>query len=130
MTTEERLNKLEKTVRLLVIILAICIGGWLATGLLYFRGINTGTVKTDTLAIVDKEGSPRLILGVLEDEPYLNMLDEEGEPYLTLGLFWSKPFLGMYDEEGKPRLALGVVEDKTVFHMYDKEGNIIFSAPQ
>lgn len=130
MTTEERLNKLEKTVRLLVIILAICIGGWLATGLLYFQGTIGKNMQTETLAIVDKEGSPRLILGVFEDEPYLNMLDEEGEPYLTLGLFWSKPFLGMYDEEGKPRLALGVVEDKTVFHMYDKEGNIIFSAPQ
>ncbi|NLZ51753.1 MAG: hypothetical protein GX892_01155 [Thermoanaerobacteraceae bacterium] len=129
MTTEERLNKLEKTVRLLVIILAICIGGWLATGLLYFQGTIGKNMQTETLAIVDKEGSPRLILGVLEDEPYLNMLDEEGEPYLTLGLFWSKPFLGMYDEEGRPRLALGVVEDRTVFHMYDKEGNIIFSAP-
>ena len=129
MTTEERLNKLEKTVRLMVIILAICIG-WLTAGIIYLRGLTTGTIKTESLAIADTEGNPRLILGVFEDEPYLNMLDEEGEPYLTLGLFWSKPFLGMYDEEGKPRLALGVVEDKTVFHMYDKEGNIIFSAPQ
>ncbi len=130
MTTEERLNRLEKTVRLLVIILAICIGSWLATGLLYFQGTIGKNMQTETLAIVDKEGSPHLILGVFEDEPYLNMFDEEGEPYLTLGLFWSKPFLGMYDEEGKPRLALGVVGDRTVFHMYDKEGNIIFSAPQ
>ena len=55
MTTEERLNKFEKTVRLLVIILAICIVGWLATGLLYLRGITTGTIKTGSLTIVDKD---------------------------------------------------------------------------
>lgn len=130
MTTEERLNKLEKTVRLMVIILAICIGGWLATGIIYLRGINTGTVKTESLAIVDTEGKPRLILGTPEDEPRLDMLDKKGELCLTLGLVQSNPFWGIYDEEGKPRLALGVVEDRTVFHMYDKEGNIIFSAPQ
>ncbi len=129
MTTEERLNKLEKTVRLIAVVLAICIGGWLATGIIYLRGITAGTIKTESLAIVDTEGKPRLILGMPEDEPRLDMLDKKGELCLTLGLFWSKPFLGMYDEEGKPRLALGVVENKTVFHMYDKEGNIIFSAP-
>ena len=130
MTTEERLNKLEKTVRLLEIILVICIGSWLVAGVLYFQGtILAKTCKPRLWRQQIGKEPHALYWGVFEDEPYLNMLDEEGEPCLTLGLLWSKPFLGMHDEEGKPRLALGVVEDKTIFHMYDKEGNIIFSAP-
>ncbi len=129
MTTEERLEWLEneakrlqgemkqsrKMSRWLGIILGVCVGAWLITGVLFPQGLVAQDVAKEIWAnnfvVANENGQPITILGAFEFGPALYMYDHKGDIKASLAVLDEEPRLYLYDDEGNTRLGLAVFED-------------------
>lgn len=109
MTTEERLECLEKeaqrnrkVIRWFGVLLGLCIGAWLATGVFFPQGLIaqdvTDLIRAKQFYMVDERGMPRIVMLVHEGEPILNLLDEATSPRFAIALHEGEPSMAMYDE--------------------------------
>ena len=78
MTTEERLEKLERKI----------------------EEMKT-EIRTKALCVLDGQGQERIKLVITEDGPRLTMMDENGKIRAGMSVFKDKPSLAMLDENKK-----------------------------
>jgi hypothetical protein len=99
------------------------------------RAANTITAKA--FVVVDKDGRPRITIGVTEGQPLLTFCPEEGPPRLYMGLGGgpepsSKPFLNFRAKSGLPALGMGLGVDpedgaeRPYFTLSDQHGRAKF----
>jgi len=89
MTTEERLEKLERE-------------------LANLRAELAAEVVTRKIAVCDENGKTSASLTVTNLGPILYLHDENGKVRAALGMFEDQPGLYLYDENGKTRAVLAV----------------------
>ena len=97
MTTEERLEKLEREI--VEMKTKIC---------------------TKALCVLDDQGQERIKLNVDEDGPLLAMIDKNGQPSAVITVTEDGPGLLMLDENGKHRAKITVAKDGPGLFMMDE----------
>lgn len=153
MTTEERLEKLERKYQSLLFV-----AGSLFTVLL--AAVLSGAapredvkdeVRARMFTVVDADGKTRAALGLFEGIPGLGlsdengktrfrlvtskgfsglvMTDENGKPRASLSLSKEGPIFGLSDKNGKQRACLGVLEEGSGIELFDEKGKIVWNAP-
>ena len=101
MTTEERLEKLEKE-------------------LAQLARAATEEVIARQFVLVDDKGKTRAVLGMSKTGPSLALYDENGKFRATLNVTEDGPALGLLDEKGKPRAGLAVTKDGPQLSLFDE----------
>ena len=96
MTTEERLEKLERKIEEMQTV-----------------------IRTTRLCIVDNKGRYRARLGMNNGKPELDMKDANGESRIVMDVGKDGPWLGMKDANGKTRAALAVLKDGAWLVIFD-----------
>ena len=117
MTTEERLEKMERELGRVKEVLA--------------RSRVEGTAKeirAKSFVLEDENGKPRARLGITECGPGLMLLDEKGELCAGLSMTETGPLLALYDENGKGRVVLFVTQDGPHLALHDENGKVTWSA--
>ena len=155
MTTEERLEKLEKesaAARRQVRWLAI--GGAAALGcvaILLALWARPAEVQARKFVLVDEKGNPRALLAMeqygpalsladaqgktraglylLKDGPMLNFANMDGIAGARLSVLKAGPVLNLDYGNGKTRALLAVEEGGPGVRLYDGNDNILWSAP-
>ena len=120
MTTEERLIRLERTNRILILVLVLvglCVSVVLITGM-----GQTREVKANKFTLVNTDGNPRAGLVMTKDGPRLCLWDENGTE--RAGLFAAKdgPHISLWDENGKQRAGLFMTKDGPRLCLWDENG--------
>jgi hypothetical protein len=136
MTTEERLEKLEKELMRgrrfnlwLLAGLGLVIGAWIV-GWAFRPGTAMGQpaeavareVRARRFVLEDANGKERALLVVFDDGPRLHFLDENGKFRATLRVDKDGSGLDMLDEKGNPRAALDAIKDGASLFLSDENG--------
>lgn len=140
MTTEERLERLEKTLgrskrfnRWLLVSIGVAAGFWLSAGCLHSKPAwaqatgpgsdGSGLLRGKGLAIEDQNGKIRASLGLLEkDGPaMLRLYGENGKSNVRLCASNDDAWLCLSDESGEPRVTLQVSKYGPSLAMYGKK---------
>ena len=138
-TTEERLEKLERTTRRYRLVLA----GLGTVVLACVIWVGLGTARKDIRArefiVEDKKGDVRIGLGVAETGPRLIMFDEKGQARIGLVVTEAGPVLELVDEKGKLRAQAGVgtaeqdgkliTFTESSLRLFNGDGTLTWSAP-
>ena len=106
MTTEERLDALEREMAAM-----------------------REKITTKELVIVDENGKLRAWLGVLKDEPRLELFDANGKWCAWLDAGKDGAGLGLMDENGKIRAMLDAGKDGAELTLLDENGKVVWQAP-
>jgi len=139
MTTEERLEKLEKRLdrasrrnRWLVAGVGLLFGAWVlgwcfepepATAQPAKAGAGVKEVRARRLTIEDENSNKRAELGLDKSGmPGLYLYDENGESRAVLLVRKTGPRLNLLDARGMPRLSLFVTKDGPKVYVLDKKG--------
>ncbi|MFC1551568.1 hypothetical protein ACFL6P_03275 [Candidatus Latescibacterota bacterium] len=132
MTTEERLNKLEREVdrtkrinRVLVLLLfGVCLSLWL------FGGVNSTAqqgvadeIRARKVLLVDNVDRNRIVLDAEKDMADITFYDENKSARLLIGVNNERSELTFYDEMEIPRIFLVVSEEDEGIEMYDENYN-------
>lgn len=137
MTTEERLEKLEKELakakrksRLMLVAAVMTVAGMFLLGA---EGDQSPMViRAQSFAVVDQNGNALAILGLGTDgQPGLFLYDQNS--HVRGGLTVAEngvSTLGIYDQNGSPRAVLGVDKNGTPgLALLDQSGTIYWHAP-
>jgi hypothetical protein len=111
MTTEERLDKLERELALLK------------------PGEPESEVRANRFVLEDENGKLRAMLNVTKEGAALVLFDEKGDLRATLGALKGGPGLDLFDENGEFRAGLNVRQEGPKLGLFDKNGRVIWSAP-
>jgi hypothetical protein len=77
------------------------------------------------LTIVDSEGRPAIVIGVINEAAFLGFLDHNKNPRASFGLFNGDPGLKLLDPNGKTRIQLNFTEESFGLGMFtDKEREV------
>lgn len=95
-----------------IVFIAGLLGGVAANTLLLRPSSIATVLKAERFVVVDKEGKPRALLGVLEDgEPGLQLYDQDEEGRVDLSLKpGGRPGLELSDRNERVRAAFGYTE--------------------
>ena len=143
MTTEERLEKLERTTRRYRILLGVVVLGVVVLGprlLMEDGGTEEAIVSAKRFQLVDDRGETLALLSSSEGEPGLALFDDKGElrTMLTMTEAGSKlifnddkgvsrmlldePGLSLFDDKGEHRVGLFVTEGGSGLGLTDNNG--------
>ena len=146
MTTEERLEKLEKELmrgrrfnRWLLAGLGLVIGVWIVgwgfrprTAGAQPAGAAVREVVARRFVVVDENGKTRAMLNMRREGPSLTLFDEKGKSRAVLDVYQSDvlemgvdknvPRLCLRDEKGKYRAGLSLQKDGPRLGLYDENG--------
>jgi hypothetical protein len=125
MTTEERLNRLERKNRRLT--LALVLTG-LAAGLVATAGMGPADavpneVKARQFTLVDADGKLRARLGPSSEGASFILCDASGKARAGFGMTKQGPELLLTNENGKPQLKLAA-EGAPLFQLFDDGGKL------
>lgn len=140
-TTEERLEKLERTTRRYRLVLAglgiavlACAVIWVVTGTAGStqaqRPVEAGKViRANAFVLEDENGKVRATLTGDEDGPVLWLQDEKTKVRAMLIMPEGELALCLTNEQGEVRVGLGVSKDRGWLNLYDEKGKVIWRAP-
>jgi len=140
MTTEERLEKLEKELswaRWLLAGAALCVGigviVWtFAPGTALAQVLIPGVqkvVRANSFVLVDENGRERGGMRVFLNTPSLDLSDENGKTRVMLSLDKNEPRLYLYGEGGLVRASLSILKNQAHLWLIDVDGEVLWSAP-
>ena len=140
MTTEERLEKLEKELAR-----AERRNRWLLAGAAFVIIVGVGLcgnafrvneamaqpvsgavkeVRAKNFVLVDQSDRVRAELRMTEDQPGLALFDERGKARAVLSMLENRPALALVDDQGNTRVVLNVEENQSGLALY-KERRIL-----
>jgi len=130
-TTEERLEKLERSTRRYRLVLAglgtailACVI-WVGLGTAgKVRGFRVGRFTVRELVVEDNKGNIRAALVPTEDAMGLCLYDKKGQRSAWLGVTNAGPKLQLADENDNVRAQLGVNEAGPVLMLADESDNV------
>lgn len=124
MTTEERLEKLEKELshskRRNHLLLAVVLLG--AVAMTAGIGSREKVIEATGFMLVDGNGKTRAFLAMGEGGPKLGLLDENGNPRIGLIVDKDGPQLILRDENNKPRIGLFLSDFASGLTLIDENG--------
>ena len=126
---EQRLCRLERQLRWLKLGVATLIAGFgwfLYTGTISPHDMVRETLtESQELKLVDSDGTPRLFLRMYSRVPVLQILDKNGKPRMSLGLRYDEtPFFDLSDRSGRKRVSLEMTaDDQPRLEILDAQGN-------
>ena len=127
MTTEERLEKMERDYRRLKIGVY-----WVAAFALlvaFASDISLDPLTTRGLVIEDDDGNTRAVLGIKEGLVTFDLLDKNGKPRASMRVADDGPALVLVDENGKIRTLMTLIEGSPAFNLLDEKGDKVFGHP-
>ena len=136
MTMEERVDRLERRNRQLLVaiaamvgvgVLAVFVAGRMATAQASVETVEE--VRTKKLVVVDDLGKVRAALAVTGDGPALLLLDTKSKPRATLSVFKDAPGFILRDANGEARAMLAVIGDGPGLVLYDARGRKSWGSP-
>ena len=144
MTTEERLEKLEKELMRgrrfncwllagLGLVIVVWVVGWAfrpGTATAQPAGAAAREVRACRFILEDENGKTRAWLEVNKDGPILSLFDEKDKPRAILKVDKTGPGLGLSDENGKPRVILSVDKDCPILTLSAEQGQLDNRAAQ
>ena len=144
MTTEERLEKLEKELarakrrnRRLLAVAGLVVGAvtlaWIVAGTANRAEAQGGgvpaVIRANAFVLVDEKGKTRAELSMGEYGPGLLLVDENGKTRATLTVDKDWPWLALADENGKTRAMLAVGKNGPVLGLLDENGKVKWQTP-
>lgn len=144
MTTEERLDKLEKELarakrrnRRLLVLAGLAAGAFAlvriaaaAANKVEAQGDGVATViRANAFVLVDENGKTRAAVALSKTGSGFLLYDENGKTRAVLAVDKDGPGLALADEDGKSRATLAVVKDGPGLVLYDKNGKAEWQAP-
>ena len=85
------------------------------------------TVEAERFVLLDRNGKPSAMLGLLEGGSGLILVDDKGINRCRLSLNKDGPALTLCDEASMPRVAVTMVKDKGAVSLADEKGRILVS---
>ena len=109
MTTDERLDKLEKELarakrrnRRLLAVVGLVVGAFALVWIVARAGCNAQSViRANAFVLQDENGKARAELRMDKDGPGLSLFDAAGKTRAGLTVVKDAPMLSLYDENGK-----------------------------
>ena len=138
MSIEQRIERLERRNRQLVVVLGVIVGvGVLAVFVSCEAATDSAGVKAlkelhlERLVIVDHMARPRIELSAwaTADQAFLWMYDTKGIQRASLSVNEYSPVLSMSDADGKTRVMFGAFSDGPRQVFLDSTGNHVWAAP-
>jgi hypothetical protein len=137
MTTEERIEKLEKDLARLRsqhrwrwAWVFITLVGLVVFMELFEAGKVPRILEASEFVVIDGKGRERAKLGMSDDGcPRLGIYNSEGKPRAMLALIDPSAGLFLGDENGKFRVAIAMKENAPHLSIMDENDEIIWSAP-
>jgi hypothetical protein len=120
MTTEERIEKMERDYRRLKIGV-YCVAAF-ALLVAFTSGISLDPLTTRGLVIEDDDGNTRAVLGTKEDMVTFDLLDKNGKPRASMAVMEHGPLVMLNDKNGKVRASMVVAEDDPAVTLRDGNG--------
>ena len=122
MTTEERLDKIEKELHQarrfncwLLAVAGLAVLAWVMSSSLGARTVGAQTsapamkvLSANKFVVQDANGVPRAVLGVDEHGSGLTLCDEDGRPRAALAMAKTAPVLSFFTEKGVARATLSL----------------------
>jgi len=91
-------------------------------------------IVAKTFTVADKNGNPRMGLTTSDDDntPMLMLMDKKGTPRLILGMSdIDEPVISVADKAGKLRGVITALDKEgSVIELYDSNENVIWTAPK
>lgn len=130
-TRLEALEKRYRAMRLLAVLLVVLgLGYW---GYEAMAGATPVTVKkilleSQEVKLVDTEGNTRFFLRLYSKVPILQLIDRNGKPRMSLGLrFDDTPFIDLSDKNGETRAVFELTEnDEPTLRLLGPNGETSF----
>src|ERR1700736_4253991 len=76
-----------------------------------------GVIRAREIELTDSSGRVRILLAVVNDEPFLDFLDPDGYPRISIRLQGSSPSIAFMSKEGHPWFSIGENKDRDSFAM-------------
>ncbi len=126
-----RLEGQNRRLRWYVLVLATLFSTMLLMGQTKLRlaeeDTEKDTIDAEEFVLLDAEGNPRAMLGMMAEGPYFTFFNEVGNSQLSFSLA-PVPFLKMSDGSGDGRIFLSVLEDGVaVFSVHGPDGKSGFA---
>lgn len=129
---DERVDRLERSNRRLRVLLMVLMLGLAyvlgADFLTQQIQVNRTLLESNELKLLDNSGNARLFLRMYSKVPVLQLLDRNGKPRLSLGLrFDDTPFIDLSDKTGRTRGTFEMTEqDEPTLRLFDAQGETVF----
>ena len=87
-------------------------------------------VASDRMQLLDEDGNTRMYMRIYSSVQVVQLIDKDGVPRLSLGLSYDdSPFISLADVSGQTRASLQVGEnDEPALKLFDENGEPSFSA--
>ncbi len=127
-----RLDRLERSNRLLrILVIVLLVGVAYIVGSEYVTQnpiVRQTLMESSELKLLDNDGNARLFLRMYSKVPVLQILDRNGKPRLSLGLrFDDTPFIDLSDATGRTRATFEMTEDdQPTLRLLDEQGETSF----
>ena len=76
-----------------------------------------GVIRGREIELVDTKGRVRILLAVVNDEPFLDFLDPNGFPRISVRLYGDSPSIAFMSQEGHPWFSISENKDRDSFSM-------------
>jgi len=76
-----------------------------------------GIVRARQIELTDGKGRLRILLSVINDDPYLDFMDRDGLPRISIRLHGDSPSIAFMSREGHPWFSVGENKDRDSFSM-------------
>ena len=134
MTTEERLDRVERNYRrwkCVTIVLVIGLISCLALSVWSNWPRPRDAISARSFVLMDENGERRGEVCTVESAAALQFVDGNGEPRVTLGITsCGDPILLLKDDQGKLRAEFSLLADGSPrMNLLDEEGNMLSKLP-
>ena len=129
-----RLEALEKRYRLIklasLLLLLAGLAFWVFSSVAETQPVTVKKIllESQEVKLVDTEGNTRFFLRLYSKVPILQLIDRNGKPRMSLGLrFDDTPFIDLSDKNGETRAVLEMTaEDEPTLRLLDPNGQTSF----